>query len=166
VHCTLFGLTSVVYKSSSSLIRLLVSFISRFCGSNIDFLLDTGDPTVDGAAVALGSFVSSGSEIVSFEDNEGEVIVLALTRVEVASVSSRRYCDAIEGDIEVLALGATVNSMLSGGAAFEGIIEWQFSRCLSNKMLAYLAAVPAGYSTTQLQRRQVWRSMHVLSKRS
>jgi hypothetical protein len=116
--------------------------------------------------VALVSFVSSGSEIVSFEDNEGEVIVLSPTRVEVASVSSRRYCDAIEGDIEVLALGATVNSMLSGGAAFKSIIEWQFSRCLSNKMLAYLAAVPVGYSTTELQRRQVWRSMHVLSKRS
>jgi len=121
-------------------------------------LLDTGDPTVDGVAVALVSFVSSGSEIVSFEDNEGDVIALSPTRVEVASMSSKRYCDGVDGDIEVLALGATVNRysiLLSGGTAYLGTIEWQFSRCLSNKMLAYLAAVPAGYSTTQLQCRQV-----------
>lgn len=89
VHCTLLGLTSVVYKSSSRLIRLLSSFISRFRGLALPLLLIIGDSTKEGSGVALHMVGSSGSNGEFAVEIAGEVLVLSPTRVEVASVSHR-----------------------------------------------------------------------------
>jgi hypothetical protein len=123
-----------VYKSSSRLIRLLSSFISRFRGFALVFLLIVGNLVVEGDLVALHEVVSSGNKGVSVVDIEGEVFVLSPTRVEVASVSyrsscSEEYCDSISGDAEVLALDTTVINAYNLQAGWH-CLPWRHSAAI------------------------------------